>query len=348
MGGIHRDINLFNTPDVRIENFAVRNSPADEDYNDFILQIDPQFKVYNGRNGKGYTLNAVLTDKSGKEIANLSGDVEDILDLENKASRMNEWFPQRGPRKLGRMNVKVSSPDRWTAETPSLYKLNMKLTDDAGNVIEQVSQNVGFRDVKIADGQLLVNGRPIRFRGVNRHEHDPQTGRVMTEERMLQDIMLMKQANINAVRTSHYPNVSRWYELCDSIGMYVMDEADIEEHGLRGKLASNPDWHAAFMDRAVRMAERDKNYPSIVMWSMGNESGYGPNFAAISAWLKDFDPTRPVHYEGAQGVNGAPDPYTVDVISRPCLSCSSTSRRSGRVMRNSLPTPVWLFTSTVP
>lgn len=117
---------------------------------------------------------------------------------------------------------------------------------------------------------------------------------------MLQDILLMKQANVNAVRTSHYPNVSRWYELCDSLGLYVMDEADIEEHGLRGTLASTPDWYAAFLDRAVRMAERDKNHPSVVMWSMGNESGYGPNFAAISAWLHDFDPTRPVHYEGAQ------------------------------------------------
>ncbi|MDE6395507.1 MAG: beta-galactosidase, partial [Duncaniella sp.] len=125
-----------------------------------------------------------------------------------------------------------------------------------------------------------------------------------------------KQANINAVRTSHYPNTPRWYELCDSLGLYVMDEADIEEHGLRGTLASTPDWHAAFLDRAVRMAERDKNHPSVIFWSMGNESGYGPNFAAISAWLHDFDPTRPVHYEGAQGIDGAPDPGTVDIISR--------------------------------
>lgn len=126
----------------------------------------------------------------------------------------------------------------------------------------------------------------------------------------------MKQANVNAVRTSHYPNHPRWYELCDSLGLYIMDEADIEEHGLRGTLASTPDWHAAFMDRAVRMAERDKNHPSVVFWSMGNESGYGPNFAAISAWLHDFDPTRPVHYEGAQGLDGEPDPATVDIISR--------------------------------
>ena len=182
--------------------------------------------------------------------------------------------------------------------------------------MEQICQPVGFRSVEVRDGQMLVNGRPIRFRGVNRHEHDPRLGRVMTEERMLQDILLMKQGNVNAVRTSHYPNVSRWYELCDSLGLYVMDEANIEEHGLRGTLASASDWHAAFMDRAVRMAERDKNHPCIVVWSMGNESGYGPNFAAISAWLHDFDPTRPVHYEGAQGVNGRPDPETVDMISR--------------------------------
>ena len=266
--------------------------------------------------GKGTTLQGVLKDASGREIATLKGDVEDILDLEHKAGRMNEWYPQRGPRKLGRMSATIKSPKRWTAETPYLYKLHLTLLTAEGEVIEQVEQAVGFRSVEIRNGQLLVNGAPVRFRGVNRHEHDPRTARVMSEERMLQDILLMKQANINAVRTSHYPNVSRWYELCDSLGLYVMDEADIEEHGLRGTLASTPDWHAAFLDRAVRMAERDKNHPSIVMWSMGNESGYGPNFAAISAWLHDFDPTRPVHYEGAQGADGEPDPKTVDVISR--------------------------------
>ena len=290
--------------------------PVSTDYQDFILQIDPQFSVYRGMTGKGTTLQGVLKDASGREIATLKGDVEDILDLEHKAGRMNEWYPQRGPRKLGRMSATIKSPKRWTAETPYLYKLHLTLLTAEGEVIEQVEQSVGFRSVEIRNGQLLVNGAPVRFRGVNRHEHDPRTARVMSEERMLQDILLMKQANINAVRTSHYPNVSRWYELCDSLGLYVMDEADIEEHGLRGILASTPDWHAAFLDRAVRMAERDKNHPSIVMWSMGNESGYGPNFAAISAWLHDFDPTRPVHYEGAQGAGGEPDPKTVDVISR--------------------------------
>ena len=315
-GGIHRSIHLLHTPDIRIRDYAVRTLPVSTDYQDFILQIDPQFSVYRGMTGKGTTLQGVLKDASGREIATLKGDVEDILDLEHKAGRMNEWYPQRGPRKLGRMSATIKSPKRWTAETPYLYKLHLTLLTAEGEVIEQVEQSVGFRSVEIRNGQLLVNGAPVRFRGVNRHEHDPRTARVMSEERMLQDILLMKQANINAVRTSHYPNVSRWYELCDSLGLYVMDEADIEEHGLRGILASTPDWHAPFLDRAVRMAERDKNHPSIVMWSMGNESGYGPNFAAISAWLHDFDPTRPVHYEGAQGAGGEPDPKTVDVISR--------------------------------
>ena len=315
-GGIHRSIHLLHTPDIRIRDYAVRTLPVSTDYQDFILQIDPQFSVYRGMTGKGTTLQGVLKDASGREIATLKGDVEDILDLEHKAGRMNEWYPQRGPRKLGRMSATIKSPKRWTAETPYLYKLHLTLLTAEGEVIEQVEQSVGFRSVEIRNGQLLVNGAPVRFRGVNRLEHDPRTARVMSEERMLQDILLMKQANINAVRTSHYPNVSRWYELCDSLGLYVMDEADIEEHGLRGTLASTPDWHAAFLDRAVRMAERDKNHPSIVMWSMGNESGYGPNFAAISAWLHDFDPTRPVHYEGAQGAGGEPDPKTVDVISR--------------------------------
>lgn len=307
--------------------YTVRTLPAKPGcYDDFILQVDPAFVVRQGELGVGYRAKAELkdmqgnvvemTDLEGRQVSGLEVDVPEVLDLEHKASRMNLWYPQRGPRRMGRMQAIVKSPHRWTAETPNLYKLHLTLMNEKGEVVQQIEQRVGFRIVEIKNGQMLVNGAPIRFRGVNRHEHHPVNARVMDEQTMLQDILLMKQANINAVRTSHYPNVTRWYELCDSIGLYVMDEADIEEHGLRGTLASTPDWHAAFMDRAVRMAERDKNYASVVMWSMGNESGYGPNFAAISAWLHDFDPTRPVHYEGAQGLDGAPDPVTVDVISR--------------------------------
>ena len=326
-GGIHRDITLIHTHKVAFRDYTVRTLPAKPGcYDDFILQVDPAFVVRQGELGVGYRAKAELkdmqgnvvemTDLEGRQVFGLEVDVPEVLDLEHKASRMNLWYPQRGPRRMGRMQAIVKSPHRWTSETPNLYKLHLTLMNEKGEVVQQIEQRVGFRIVEIKNGQMLVNGAPIRFRGVNRHEHHPVNARVMDEQTMLQDILLMKQANINAVRTSHYPNVTRWYELCDSIGLYVMDEADIEEHGLRGTLASTPDWHAAFMDRAVRMAERDKNYASVVMWSMGNESGYGPNFAAISAWLHDFDPTRPVHYEGAQGVDGAPDPVTVDVISR--------------------------------
>ncbi len=314
-GGIQRDVTIFHTPNVRLRDFTVRTLP-DTNYEDFTLQIDPQFSVFNEERGTGYQILAELKDAEGNDIMQEEISIEEILDLDHKASVMNEWFPQRGPRKLGRISAVIKQPQRWTAETPYLYTLTLSLKDDSGKIIEKATSKVGFRSVEVKDGQVLVNGKPIRFRGVNRHEHDPYTARVMSEERMIQDLLLMKQCNVNAVRTSHYPNHPRWYELCDSIGLYVMDEADIEEHGLRGILASTPDWHAPFLDRAVRMAERDKNHACVVFWSMGNESGYGPNFAAISAWLHDFDPTRPVHYEGAQGLDGNPDPKTVDVISR--------------------------------
>lgn len=312
-GGIHRSISLLHTPDIRIRDLMIRTLP-DAEYRNFTLQIDPLLQGYAGERGKGYIVRARLFDKT--IIVDEKTDAEAILDPDHKAANMNEWYPQRGPRKMGRITAQVHHPRHWTAETPELYTLVLSLEDSTGVVVQQISQRIGFRSIEISNGQMLVNGKPIRFRGVNRHEHDPVTARVTNEKRMIQDILLMKQANINAVRTSHYPNITRWYELCDSLGLYVMDEANIEEHGLRGTLANTSDWHAAFMDRAVRMAERDKNHPSIVMWSMGNESGYGPNFAAISAWLKCFDPTRPVHYEGAQGLNGQPDPSAVDVISR--------------------------------
>ena len=305
-GGIHRDVLLYHTPDVRLSNVAVR---ADANG---LLQINPQFSVFKGQTGEGFRFIATLYDGEipvGCDTVSAS----EVLDLQHKAARMNEWFPQRGYRKFNRMEMKVKNPRLWSAEHPSLYTLRLQLQDDKGQTIEQVNQKVGFRTIEIKDGQLLVNGQAIKIRGVNRHEHDPHTARVMSEALMLKDLRLMKEANINAVRTSHYPNCPRWYELCDSIGMYVMDEADIESHGLRGTLASTPDWHAAYLDRIVRMAERDKNFPCIFFWSLGNESGYGPNFAAASAWLHEFDPTRPVHYEGAQG---DPDPKTVDVISR--------------------------------
>ena len=319
-GGIHRDVLLYHTHDVRLRDVTVRTT---HDKDSWTLAVNPQFSVYNGQTGEGYRLVATLRDGS-RSVCSDTIAADEVLDLAHKAARMNEWYSQRGYRKFNRMEMQVSNPRLWTAEHPNLYTLRLQLQRADGTMVEQVTQKVGFRSINIKDGQLLINGKAVKIRGVNRHEHDPYTARVMTEQRMLQDLQLMKQANVNAVRLSHYPNCPRWYELCDSIGMYVMDEADCETHGLRGTLASTPDWHDAFMDRAVRMAERDKNHPSIIFWSLGNESGYGANHAAMSAWLHEFDPTRPVHYEGAQGTASVAsdmcrtkaDPQTVDVISR--------------------------------
>ena len=316
-GGIHRDVLLYHTPDVRLRDVAVRSSM------DGTLQISPQFSVYQGENGDGYSLVATLMDGSSI-VCRDSVSTDEVLDLAHKAKRMNEWYPQRGFRKFNRMTMKVDNPKLWSCEQPNLYTLMLELKDSNGKTVERVTQKVGFRSIAIKGGQLLINGQPIKIRGVNRHEHDPFKARVMTEELMLKDLQLMKAAHINAVRLAHYPNCPRWYELCDSMGMYIMDEADCETHGLRGTLASTPDWHDAFMDRVVRMAERDKNHPSIIFWSLGNESGYGANHAAMSAWLHEFDPTRPVHYEGAQGTQSvasdmertSTDPQTVDIISR--------------------------------
>ena len=312
-GGIHRDVLLYHTPDVRLRDFAVRTEQQPSStQREWSLFINPQFSVYNGETAEGCILVATLLDDTGS-IGSDTVAADEVLDLAHKAARMNEWYPQRGYRKFNRMEIKVDNPRLWSAEYPNLYTLHLQLQKTDGTIIEQVTQKVGFRTVSVLDGQLLVNGHAIKIRGVNRHEHDPYKAHVMTEELMKRDILLMKEANINAVRLSHYPNCPRWYELCDSIGLYVMDEADAETHGLRGTLTSTPDWADAFLDRAVRMAERDKNHPSIIFWSLGNESGYGPNHSAMSAWLKELDPTRLIHYEGAQG---DPDPSTVDIISR--------------------------------
>ncbi len=313
--GIHRDVFLYSTSDVRISDFAVRTI-LDEDYKDATLQIKPELRSYHGNKLEGWNIQAQLYDVRNNPVftKELAQDAFPVLNADYKAAVMNDRTPQRGSAKFAWLEEKISNPLKWAAETPNLYVLVLSLVNDKNEIIETVRCQVGFCSIEIKDGQVLINGNPVRLRGVNRHEHDPASGRTISYERMKQDIILMKQANINAVRTAHYPNNTQWYELCNEYGLYVMDEADIEEHGLRGQLASDPAWHAAFLDRAVRMAERDKNQPSIICWSMGNEAGYGPNFAAISAWLKDFDSTRFIHYEGAQGT--PTDPNTVDVISR--------------------------------
>jgi beta-galactosidase len=318
LSGIHRSVSLYTTPLLRIADFAVRTD-LDADYRNAKLSIHPELSVAGLADVQGWSIEATLFDAEGQLVLEspLQADAQEILNPDYRARQLVARTPQRGPARFGWMETVVESPLPWTAETPNLYRLVLELRDPTGTVREAVACDVGFRELAIENGRFLVNGQPVRLRGVNRHEHDPGTGHVLSRERMLEDILLLKQANVNAVRTAHYPNDPYWYTLCDRYGLYVMDEADIETHGLRGWLASQPEWHAAFLDRAIRTVERDKNYPSVVFWSMGNESGYGPNFAAISAWWRDFDPTRPIHYEGAQRGDGETcDPDTVDVISR--------------------------------
>lgn len=326
LSGIYRDVLLYATPKVRIRDVAVRTLP-DAMYQDFELAIKPAIEATADIDLMGWNLEARLLDDQGRAVLQqpLVHPVEPMINRRLRSAVLNARTPQRGLPAFAWMADTVRMPLRWTAETPYLYTLELALRQPDGEVAEVVRLRVGFRSVEVKAGKVLVNGSPIMLRGVNRHEFDPVSGHVLTEASMRRDIRLMKQANINAVRCAHYPNDPKWYALCDELGLYVIDEANIEEHGLRGKLASDPSWVQAFLDRTIRMAERDKNHPSILFWSLGNEAGYGPNFAATAAWLKAFDPTRLIHYEGAQGrgmefrlgqATTDLDPSTVDVISR--------------------------------
>jgi len=208
--------------------------------------------------------------------------------------------------------IKEVSP--WSAETPNLYKLVLAIFNLDGDLIETVSTKIGFRSVELKNGQMLVNGEPIIIKGVNRHEHDPVMGRTVDEDLMVKDILLMKQFNVNAVRTSHYPNHPRWYELCNEYGLYVMDEANLESHAFWSKFTLDPVWRPAFLDRAKRMVLRDVNHPSIIFWSLGNEAGYGPNHDAMAEWIRNYDPSRLIHYEGKEPGYG-PLPNHYDIIA---------------------------------
>ncbi len=317
IAGVHRSIYMYCTPKVRIRDFGVRTI-LNDDYKNATLIVHPDIAVTNNKiQLEKYNIRASLFDSKGQMVLDsvLKHDIYSIINPDHKSKIMNERNPQRGYAKWGWLSIKIKNPHLWTAETPYLYTLHLCLVDDNEKVLQRIDTKVGFRCVEIKEGKLLINGKSIRLRGVNRHEMHPITGRVMSEELMLRDILLMKQANINAVRTCHYPNTPRWYDLCDSLGLYVLDEADIEEHGLRGQLASDASWLAAFMDRTQRCVIRDRNHPSVILWSLGNESGWGPNFAATAAWIHEYDPTRFVHYEGAQGVDSK-DPQSVDIISR--------------------------------
>ncbi|MGH7489919.1 MAG: glycoside hydrolase family 2 TIM barrel-domain containing protein, partial [bacterium] len=203
----------------------------------------------------------------------------------------------------------VPHPHKWSAETPYLYKLLLTLNNEAGEVLEVIPANVGFRKVEIKNGRFLINGKAVLIKGVNRHEHDENTAKYVPIASMERDIRLMKQFNVNAVRTSHYPNDPAWYDLADRYGLYVLDEANLECHHYgnnpRNRLTNDPAWQPAYLDRQQSMIERDKNHPSVVIWSLGNESGDGPDAAAVYQWVKHRDPSRPFHYEGSTSHGGS-------------------------------------------
>ncbi len=288
LSGIEREVFLFSVPPVHIRDFFVIGD-LDETYRDGRLHVGVNVRNLASEAVGLHRVEVSLFDADGESL------FDEPLVAEARLDALEEVEVV--------FDRPVNDPAQWTAETPYLYGLALTLRNGSGETLEVVARKMGFRKVEIGNGLLRVNGVPIHLKGVNRHEHHPVAGRTMSEELMLRDIELMKQFNINAVRTSHYPNAPRWYELCDEYGLYVVDEANIESHGVGfdpdKTLAAKPEWREAHLDRTLRMVERDKNHPSVIIWSLGNESGDGPNFEATYRWIKQRDPSRPVQYEMA-------------------------------------------------
>ncbi|EMZ4245922.1 TPA: beta-galactosidase [Salmonella enterica] len=295
MSGIFRDVSLLHKPTTQITDFHL-HTHLNDDFTQAVLEAE--VRLAGGVNDdlqlvlhlwQGETLAGEAHATPGSEIIDEHGGYDDRATL-----RLN-----------------INRPALWSAETPNLYRAVIQLRTADGELIEAEACDVGFRQVRIDKGLLLLNGKPLLIRGTNRHEHHPERGQVMDYDTMVQDILLMKQNNFNAVRCSHYPNHPQWYALCDRYGLYVVDEANIETHGMTpmNRLSDDPDWLPAMSQRVTRMVQRDRNHPSIIIWSLGNESGYGANHDAFYRWLKAEDPSRPVQYEG-----GGADTAATDII----------------------------------
>ncbi len=299
LSGIFRDVFLYSkNKEASLFDFNY-TTDLDKDYKDAKLNIEATLRRYTKTQDKDYKVRAILFDTEGKEVMSQS---------------MPVTFTEDKVHVSGQMDIK--NPLKWSAEAPNLYQLVFALEDENGEILETAGCHVGFREIEIINNgtnqaQITVNGQPIMFRGVNRHETTPEGGRHITEESMIEDIKLMKQYNINAVRNSHYPNEARWYELCDIYGLYVIDEANIESHGVNDYIPqSDPEWIKACKDRMRSTIERSKTHPSILMWSLGNESYNGDTWAVLARLCKELDPTRLTHYEGHRDI---PE---VDVWSR--------------------------------
>ena len=299
LSGIFRDVFLYSKDrGASIFDFNY-TTDLDDSYVDAVMNIEAVLRRFDESAGGGHTLETALLDKDGKEVFRKTLPVT----FDGEEAVISE-------------QVSVSNPAKWSAEEPNLYQMVLTLKDSGGSILESAGCNVGFREVSIINNgtnqaQVVINGQPIMFKGVNRHETEPQGGRHITEESMIQDILLMKQHNINSVRNSHYPNEPRWYELCDEYGLYMIDEANIESHGLNDYIPqSDPEWMKACRDRMTSTIERSKTHPSILLWSLGNESYNGDTWADLGRLCKELDPSRLVHYEGDRDI---PE---VDVWSR--------------------------------
>jgi beta-galactosidase len=284
LSGIQRTVFLHARPKTFIADFFAVGD-LENKYIDGLLKLDVSLKTSDSIKNN-FIVDASLFDGSKK------------LFTETKDIKLSEADV------VLNFTKKIPGIKRWSAETPDLYSLVISLKDDNENILESVSTKIGFRKVELLKSQLLVNGAAIRIKGTNMHEHNEVTGHVIEEATILKDIRLMKGSNINAVRTSHYPQQELWYEMCDKYGLYLIDEADIESHGIgydkNITLADKPEWAAAHLTRMQRMVERDKNHPSVIIWSMGNEAGDGHNFLNGYKWIKGRDMSRPVQYERAE------------------------------------------------
>ena len=294
LSGIQRTVFLHARPKTYVKDFFAVGS-LDKNYTEGLLKVNVSLKT-SGEDGIGYVLDASLFEGSQK----LFTESKDVKLSDDKASVS--------------FNKNIQDIKKWSAEKPNLYSLVISLKDKSGNISESVSTKIGFRKVEIVNSQLLVNGVAIRLKGVNMHEHNEITGHVIDEATVMKDIRTMKSNNINAMRTCHYPQQEFWYEMCDKYGLYLVDEADIESHGIGYDkdvtLADKPEWAAAHLDRMQRMVERDKNHPSVIIWSMGNEAGDGHNFLNGYKWIKGRDVTRPVQYERAEKSTNTTERHT--------------------------------------
>ncbi len=306
LSGIERDVYLYATPESYLEDIFV-NTSLDERYEDGVFSMDLSFKN-KSKKAIRKRVRVELSKKDGRGIyyhrgGNFWAKVRSFFKRRKVIFKNEEeiLFDQ-GEKYVMKVSELVNGVKKWSAEKPYLYQVLVEVSGiDQKEDKEVVFQDVGFREVEIKEGVLLLNGKPIKLKGVNRHEHDAKTGHVISKESMREDMKLMKRLNVNAVRTSHYPHDPYWYQLCDAYGLYVMDEANVESHGMKFDpkitLAGRLEWKEAHVKRQERMVERDKNFTSIIIWSMGNEAGDGVNFKAAYDWIKQRDPSRPVLYE---------------------------------------------------